>query len=220
MARTFTVAELATKIRDRGDFNESPYITDAFLIDALDSAKAEVYDIVVSKFEDAYTTISGLSATAGDPDVSLPTNFYKLIGVDLDAGGGQFSTVHRWNLHERNLFDGTLGGSSYRYRLVGSELRLIPTPASDEDFRVWYVPISTRLTRMEDEVDGINGFEELMVAIAQRKCHVREGTSVTAIDAEIERQTRRIEIMAGGRDAGEPESLQDICCGNSTWDDL
>jgi hypothetical protein len=73
---------------------------------------------------------------------------------------------------------------------------------------------------MTDEVDGVNGFEELMVAFAQRKCHVREGTSTAPVDEEIDRQLKRVELMAGARDAGEPESLQDVCFGRMDEDDL
>ena len=217
MARTYSVTEIAVKVRDRGDWNDSPYITDDFLLDAIDSARAEVHDILVSKFEDAYTTASGLTATGGSATVNLPTNFYKLLGVDLSLGGDQYRTLHRWNWHERTIDSSS---SSYRYRLLGSTLHLRPTPGSDESLRVWYIPSATKLSEMTDEVDGVNGFEELMVALVQRKCHVREGTSTAPVDEEIDRQLKRVELMSGARDAGEPESLQDVCFGRMDEDDL
>lgn len=212
MARTYTVSELATKIRIRGDYENSDFITDAILIDFIDSAHTEVYDLLVTKWEDYYTLEATFNTSDGEAAYTLPSDFYKLMGVDVNHGG-IWNRLFRYNLHERNTYqDGLYSyrGNIYLYRLQGDTVKFIPTPTTIENMRMLYIPSAAKLTALADTIDGINGWEELVVLFALRRCQVREETSTSAVDKEIDRQVKRLEISADARDAGEPESLQDM----------
>lgn len=219
MARTYLVSELATKIRQRGDYENSEFITDTTLIDFIDSAHTEVYDLLVTKWEDYYTIEATFNTVADSAAYALPSNFYKLMGVDI-LHGDIFNRLYRYNLHERNSHQSGLynyQGNTYQYRLQGSTIKFIPTPDTVESLRMLFIPSASKLTALTDTIDGINGWEELVVLFALRRCQVREETSTAAVDKEIIRQVERLEISADARDAGEPESLQDLA-NIDTWD--
>lgn len=212
MARQFTVSELATKIRTRGDYENSDFITDAILIDFIDSAHTEVYDLLVTKWEDYYTIEATFSTTSDSDAYALPSDFYKLMGLDINHGG-TWNRLFRYNLHARNSHqDGLYNyqGNTYLYRIQGNTVKFIPTPDTTESMRMLYIPSADKLTTLTDTIDGINGWEELVVLFALRRCQVREETSTVAVDKEIDRQVERLEVAADARDAGEPESLQDL----------
>lgn len=208
MTRQFSVEDLALKVRQRGDFEDSEHLTDAILIDFIDSAQAEVYDILVSKWEDYFTVEATFNFTAGSDAYSLPDDFYKLLGVDIKSGG-YWHRLKRYNLTERNSRTSTPYLGRYKYRLQGASLKFIPEPSGTEELRITYVPVSTKLTALTDIVDGVNGWEELVVLFALKRALSREESSVTAVDNDISRQIKRLESAADARDAGESESLQD-----------
>lgn len=210
MSRQYTVQEIATKVRVRGDYESSDFITDAILIDFIDSAYTEVYDLLVTKWEDYYVTELEFYTTAGQKYVAVPADFYKLLGVDIN-NGGTWSRLYRYNLHERNS---NQSGNLYKYRLQDANINFIPTPTSAVQMRMLYIPCADKLTALTDSIDGINGWEELVVLYALRRCQVREETSVTAVDNEISRQLKRLDTAADARDAGEPESLGDFMGGD------
>ena len=211
MTRTYTVSELITKVRLRGHFDESTFVTDEALIDFIDSANAELHDLLVTKWEDYYTKEATFTLTSGEDSYVLPNDFQKLLGVDIKLGG-RWVRLFRYENSERTHFqDGLINfrGETYRYRLRENAIKFIPTPNSTDTIRLTYIRHANKITSSSDTVEGFNGWEELIVLFALRRCGSREGTRLTEIDQEIARQVRRIEIAADARDAGEPESLQD-----------
>ena len=54
MARTFTVSELITLIRERSNTERSNFVTDEEVIRLIDQAYTKLYDLIVSKFENYY----------------------------------------------------------------------------------------------------------------------------------------------------------------------
>lgn len=215
MSRSYTVSELADKVRNRGEYKEGGYITDAMLIDFIDSAHTEVYDLLVGKWEDYYVTVATFSTTADVATYTLPTDFYKLLGLDVKVGD-RWRLVRRYNLTQRNDNQNGLA-DVLRYRLEGNNIHLIPTSSTVQDLRITYIPRAPILSALDDSVDGVNGWEELVVLLALRRCKVREEASVTAIDTEIARQMQRLESAADARDAGESESLQDLTNADSDY---
>lgn len=207
MSRSYTVEQLATKVRSRGEYAEDAYIKNDMLIDFIDSAHTEVYDMLVTKWEDYFVTEATFETTASVGAYTLPTDFYKLLGLDIQIGG-RWHQLRRYNLTQRNI--GQTGTTSTYYRLQGNNLHLVPAPSTVNTIRIIYVPRAPILAAMDDTVDGVNGWEELVVLLALRRCKVREEASVSAVDAEIARQMVRLESAADARDAGESESIQDL----------
>ena len=183
------------------------------------------YTFVTDGINDHFALPDGSSSylIAG---VAAPA-FYKLLGVDLQLATGQpatnitlkpfaFSERNRWTLATSAV---KFGNSNLRYRLAGSisgnaptqQLWLIPSPpASGQTIGVYYVPRLSPLALDADVVDGVSGWEELIVIDAAIKALQKEESDVSALMAQKEAMGRRIESAAENRDAGMPATVADV----------
>lgn len=127
----------------------SNFVTDSELDIYINNSYLELYDIVVSRFEDYYTTSTTFNIASGNTE-ALPADFYKLRGVDYNVGG-TFYEMRKWNFNDRNILDRpynilyTRYLDYRRYRIVGSNLQIIPEDKATGDYRLWYVPLATRM---------------------------------------------------------------------------
>lgn len=212
MSRTFTVGELATKVRLRGDFENSDFITDALLIDVIDAANTELWDLLTQKWENYQVDEHTFATVAGTQDYDLPEDFYKLLGVDVQDGNRWYK-LHRYDLHERNRYEHTHYYNTregFRYALHGTNtVRFTPTPKTAYTIKLLYIPCAPKLTSLNDTVEGINGYEQLVVNLAVRECLDREESSTTRITRKIDEQIKRIMESSDARDAGAPMRVQD-----------
>jgi len=71
---------------------------------------------------------------------------------------------------------------------------------------MYYLPVAPLLVSDSDTFDGVSGYEELITALAWRRCLVRQDLDPGTMDREIARLTARIESAADGRDV-EPFAL-------------
>lgn len=206
---------LRTRVRYRANMEDSEFVTDTELNTFINESYAELYDLLVSKFEDWYvgdpTEITMTSGDAGKK--ALASDFYKLRGVDQQLGG-RWREVHPFNFNERNR-QGTaerLNGflTTVRYRVVGSDLRFSPVDLAVGTFRYWYVPLATEMSGDTDTMDGVNGWEQYVIVDAARKCLLKEESDTSELERELAKLTNRIEVMAQNRDAGNPQQVEDI----------
>src|ERR1044072_4277179 len=131
---TTTLAQLRTNARNRADMANSQFVSDSELNSFINSSANELWDLLVSTVGDYGLTSSTISVVANTDTYSLPSNFYKLRGVDLvlDAAGNAV-TLKPFNFAERNayLFTPTwnvVGLSYLRYHVVGNSIRFVPVP--------------------------------------------------------------------------------------------
>lgn len=129
----------------------SGFVSDTELNGYINNSYFELYDLIVSRYEDYYSTLVEMTISTGN-SYTLPTDFYKLRGVDYDLNGNWIE-LRKWNFQDRNKFtqpNNILNYSQYRlYRVVGNEILLLPEDQANGNYRVWYVP---RATAMADGV--------------------------------------------------------------------
>jgi len=209
MPRTITLAQLRTGVRVRGDWENSTDITNAVLDDVINSAIAELWDLMIGRWADYYVTRTNLTATSGVETIALPSTFYKLRKLELLWSGTVDTATARYvellpiDLKASHL---PLYGSprAYRYRMAQSSLYLSPFPDRAETIRMTFIPYATTLVADGDTFDGINGYEELAMALAMRRLLVRQELPTGEVDGEIQRLTDRVRSAADNRDASEP----------------
>ncbi len=193
----------------------SDFISDSELNSFINASYAELYDILVSRFEDYYTTTSTHTVTAGNTSFAVPADFYKLRGVDRQIGSSNdFYALLKFNFSERNWRNRRLnrtlfGQSNVNYRLVGNNVELVPNDHAAGTYKLWYVPAYTTLSSDSDTLDGVNGWEEYIVVDACIKCLEKEESSTTSFERQKTRLERRIEEMASMRDIEQPERVTD-----------
>ena len=127
MATLKTLGQLRTLCRERADMENSNFISDSELNSYINSSCAELYDLIVGQHDDYYVTSATLTISSGNT-VSLPSDFYKLRGLDYRVDANNYLTVKRFNFASRNLRDrdtsAFYGLAPYReYRVLGSTLR-------------------------------------------------------------------------------------------------
>jgi hypothetical protein len=95
-----------------------------------------------------------------------------------------------------------------QYRVTGSNIEFIPTPAANQSIRLWYVP---RLTELLQDTDitttGISGWIEYVIVRAAKYALDKEESDSAKLDAELTFLKSRIEESASNRDAGQPDTI-------------
>lgn len=214
-----TLATIRSTVRQRSDKVGSQFVTDAELNSYIASSQQELYGILVQHFGDDYYMASPYQFVTDGVNYlfPLPSDMFKLLGVDLQLPGGApnaFVTLHRFNFADRNRFavpnfQSFFGFTNLRYRQAGSNLWLTPLPVSGQTVQLWYAPRLTPVVQDTDTVDGVNGWEEYIVADAIIKALAKEETDVSVFMAQKQALLERIESEAANRDAGSPATTAD-----------
>jgi hypothetical protein len=139
------------------------------LIRYVNLAKRDLYNQLVQVNEHYFTTTATINVVGGTDTYSLPADFYKLDGVDLqvDALSGRFLTLRPFMFNERNKFRSGLAfsnapyGQVFKYLLVGNSIRFLPIPSQASTVQVWYTPTPTVVTSFADTIETVVGGDEL-----------------------------------------------------------
>jgi hypothetical protein len=212
---TVTLSSLRSQVRQRADQENSTFISDAELDGYINLSAASLYDILVSRFEDYYT-LAPLSFTISSGSTyALPSDFYKLRGLDRALSSTEFYSIPKYNFQERNqrsrnILRNLEGFNGLAYRIVGNTLYFLPEDQAQGSYRLWYIPTYTKLVNTNDTLDGFNGWEEYIILDAAIKCMTKEESDPTVLLMERKSVMDRIESLANNRDIGLPERVSSV----------
>lgn len=220
-----TLAELRLRSQQAADMVNSNFVSETEWNYYISNSYAELYDILVSKFEDYYIA-DPLLVTVNSPEFTfdLPADFYKLRGIDKSLGSGDplsddWYAIRPFNFEKRNrraIVDVYRGFFPIvQYRILGGQIIISPNDQAQGIYRLWYVPKYSALTTDTDEVNGVNGWEEYIIVDAAMKALRKEESDVSVYMAQKQALLQRIEGMAANRDAGETERVTDVNLTNS-----
>lgn len=209
MARTSTLSQLIAEVRNRGEFLIE-YFSDEELAGYINESIAELYDLIVSVCQDYYLSSASISVVAGTQAYSLPSDFYKLLGLDYVRSNSERVTLRRYMWAERNdrAAMSLSAPEGTRYRVMGSSLYLEPSPSWAGTLTLWYIPAPARLTIGTDTFDGISGWQEYVVLDACIKCAAKEESDTQVYMQQKSVLTQRVITMASDRDAGEADRVR------------
>ena len=222
MARTFTVSELITLIRERSNTERSNFVTDDEIIRLIDQAYTKLYDLIVSKFENYYLDEHSFTTDGTNQFYDLPATFYKMVGLDqlqnTSGSGDNALTVRPFNFNERNRYNNILfavtAAAFYRYLIQGSKIKILPQPDAGIQFKMWFVPAPPRITTTSQSIDGIAGWEEVVTLTAAIQIMNKQELDATALKREQAEALDRVITMATERDAALPERVTDLAVVN------
>lgn len=211
MPKTRQLSELRTEVRNRGEIRTA-YVPDAELNRIINVAYNDYYSYIVSINPDWYVSEASLSVVSGTAAYSLSSiasDYWQLIGCDVLDGSDYYKLVP-FNFSERNRPQDTGNKRGTRYRVMGSNLRLSPTPNWSGTVRVWYIPAPATLTADTDTVDGVAGWEEYIVlhALIQYSAKSEEDSSLHA--AQLGAIKEQIKQLAGTRHEEDADTVRDI----------
>jgi hypothetical protein len=212
---SITVSSLITSARQRANKERSNFVTDSEILSLVDRAyKADAYDFTV---------------TGGVKDYPLPSNFYKLLGVDMYIDADRFVTLRQFMFQERNkyrfnMITPTIPTQIMQYHILGTDLRFMPTPTSQTQMRLWYVPRAKNLTTSStpgaDEINAINGqngWEDFIITTAAIYILVKEESDISGLMAIKEELKQRVLSIGVNRNTAEPERIYDVGAIADNW---
>lgn len=154
-----------------------------------------------------------LGGASGTPSQA----FYKITGLDLgvNTSNNAWVTIHRFDWIDRNncVYPNStstiFGVYNMRYRPMGTNLAIIPTPAGNQQLRMWYAP---RLPGLLADTDvttiGFSGWLSYVITRAAKYAlDKEEGSDTSKLDAELLFLKSRIEASASNRDAGQSDTI-------------
>ncbi len=199
-------------------------------------AMYELYDLLITSYEDLfaqqfvfintngttqnYPVPDGysnyLGGTFGGTTGSPAQAFYKLSGMDLgiNTSNNAWVTLLKFDFIERNKYvypnstSTIYGVYNMRYRLMGNNVNIIPTPAGNQQIRMWYSPKLPALLADTDLTTlGYSGWIRYPIVRAAKYALDKEESSSAHLDAEIAYLKTRIEQSSQNRDAGIPDTI-------------
>ena len=131
-----TRLQLRQRVRARADMQATSFVSDDEVNTFIQGSYDELYDLLTVTAEDYYTVTVTFSITSGNT-YTLPTNFYKLRGLDK-ADGSNYNQVKPFQFEDRNITAAQFGGpfngeANARYRIIAGSLFFVPATNAPGD---------------------------------------------------------------------------------------
>jgi hypothetical protein len=185
------------------------------LIRYVNLAKRDLYNQIVQVNEHYFTTTSNINIVGSTDTYSLPADFYKLDGADLQIAQDRYLTLRPFMFAERNKFRSGLAISSaphglvFKYLLVGNSIRFLPMPQNPATVQIWYTPTPTVITSFTDTVETVVGGDEYMSLYVAMAMLIKEESDVTALDGKRREVLDQLKVVLRQRDIGSPKYITD-----------
>lgn len=213
-----SLGQLRLTAQQRADRVGSPFVTVPEWNTYINQSYFELYDMLVQAYGNEYFVAAPYQFTTdGSVGYDLPSDFYKLLGVDLNVNSANnaWVTITKFNFIDRNRYVypqnnvNALGVPGLRYRMLGSQISFIPQPSSGQVLQLWYIPRMSQLLQDTDMCDGVSGWTEYIIVDAAIKALQKEESDVSVLMAQKQALIDRIQAAAENRDAGEPDTISD-----------
>lgn len=233
--------------QQRADRVNSDFVTTSEWNRYITESRKALYDILIQKFGNDYfmstpycfiTTGSQqlyplpdgrnqISVLNAPGDVTPAKAFYKLMLVEVALNPNDpnsWVTLRKYMRIQQNLWNYPnvytfRGVTNLRYRLTDNFIQLVPQTQQGQYVRIWYSARPNALLLDTDIVDGVSGWEQIVVVDAARKALQKEESPTQDLDGELMMLMKRIEEAAENRDVGEPETVSDSKMRNLAWTD-
>lgn len=215
-----SVTTLKTRSLERAHMENTGFISGAEHLSLINSEAAELYEEVVSRFEDEKTTSLQFTISTGNTYAPASTVF-KVTGLDFQDGS-EWYEVPRFAFNERNRRAYNYGFRSRekKYRWVGNQIYMTPDGSALGTYRLWYIPAYVPLALDADAIDWPNGWEEFVIDGVAALLLRKEGSldMAAACSQRKEALRARIRAMAANRDLANANKIIDVHQRNSEWD--
>ena len=208
-----TLADLRLASRRLADMEFSQFIKDPELNTIVNEALAELIDLLVMSGETYFIDEHSFSTVPGTSEYALPVDFYKVLGVDNVSMPDTPIALRQWMFQERNAVQASIPfsvyPSSFMYRILGTNIRILPVPTSVVNIKMYYIPALTYLSNDSDSFTFTNGYEKFVIYSAAIQMLMKEESDTRPYERERDRIKARLEAAAGNRDASSPQRIVD-----------
>ena len=214
---SITLAQIRLRAREKADMVNSNFIEDPEQLSYINKAYFAWYDVIVGAFEDYFLSEpTEFTLAAGVSQFPLPSDFYKLAGIDKsgDAGSDRFYPLRKSKWRERNRTENSF--SSYgrspttSYRIIKDKILFTPVGGVGGNYKLWYIPLATALVDETDSIDTYNGFEEMLILDVAIQMLIKEESDTSELRFEKVMEQKRMKDMLVDRDIGESERIEEV----------
>ena len=149
-----TLSNLRTRVRQRANMENSQFVTDSELNTYVNQAVADLRDKMISKVGDDYfASTQTYNLVTGQDAYALPSDFYKVLYVEIQGDDGYFYQMRRFEVGERNFGASPINYyiPDIRYRLRANDIIFTPQNLlGGRQVRLTYVPVPTELVSDSD----------------------------------------------------------------------
>lgn len=212
MPSTVTVQKMIDGARARADLQNSQFCSDAELIDQISLSYAKLYSTILDKFPEFNITSQNLTLTPGTSIYSLPADFYRLRGVDINIGNQPYQ-LRKFSFTERNRAIGAISSRPSHYILTNTTIKLVPAPhttGGTDSVTLWYAPVPTKLTTAGQSVDGVAGFEEYIMLDTAIYIRTKEESDISGLEIRRAQMEQIILSAMGNIDSTFPDKVVDV----------
>jgi hypothetical protein len=200
----------------------------------------ELYDLLMDSYEDYFSqefvAIQTKETLANYPIPDGVTNYlggnfngtsgipakalYKLAGMDLNVNTSTVTpsrvSLLKYEFIKRNTYvypnstSTIYGVYNMRYRLMGNNFNIIPTPAGNQTLIAWYSPkLSSLLADTDVTTIGYSGWLRYPIVRMAKYALDKQEQDSSKLTEEIGFLKQRIEQASQNRDAGIPDKISE-----------
>lgn len=196
-----TVQTIVDSAVDLADMRNSAFIDQSGtagteLIRYVNMAYKDLYAQIVLSKEFYFTTSTTINVVGGTSSYTLPSDFYKLDGVDMALdNSGRYLTLKPFQFMERNKFRSGLAltvapyGQVFRYIIVGTNIQFIPLPSQSSVIQLWYTPEPVSISSFSTSLSLPIGCDEYMALTIACRMLDKEETDTSSLNA------KRLEVL-------------------------
>lgn len=216
MGRTRRLDELRNDARKRADVESATdRHPDADVTRYVNQGITELYDLLIDARGRSFfrkPTPHEITTLANTTRYPLPADFYQLISVRREGETGDL--LDPFTAEDEPWLRATSATATYatHYELQNGTIELLPLHAAGSIVAVEYIPTPTDLAADADTFDGINGWEEYVVAFAAREMAWKddEPSVAAACTAQMAALAARIAKLATQRDRFRAPRVRDV----------
>lgn len=214
MARIFTAGEIITKARRQANMEGASglkFVTADEALRMTSQAWTWLHGLLVKADADYFEETQTITTTDTDT-YPLPDDYLETKRVDyLASTTEQPRKLKKITSREIDDYQADITAAwATAYRLVGGNVVLYPTPPSGQTYRHLYIPAPADLTATTDEIDGRAGWEELIVLKVVIRMKLKAEDDVTALQAELDAEVKRVVMHADERNPFEGGVIADV----------
>ena len=222
-----SLGQVRLMAQQRAEMVNSQFITTTEWNSYINQSYFELYDLLVTVYEDYYIAPAlQIAITGSSASFDLPNGvnyngappFYKMRGVDfsLNIAADAWITLRKFMFEQRNQFiypnltNNLAGAVPPQYRVMGDKLEFIPIPAGGQQCRLWYIPRLYTLLSDSDIMKGVSGWTEYVIVDTAIKALQKEESDVSVLGQQKMMLIDRINASASNRDVGMPDVISDV----------
>lgn len=198
MARSFSGTLLIGRAKKRGGFVNDTSIPDADWLEYLSASYAWLHGLLADAMLLPWST-QPINAD-GTKDYALPGDFFRSLSVQYQYQTNYWSPVKWIQINRLHEYDVPNGSQALGWYNDGANLILLPAPPSGQVYRHIYIAAAADITSGATTIDGVDGWEELLVIDMAIKGRIKDREDVSDLMADRQMYLERIEKEKASRE--------------------